>query len=276
MSLQIASLNSGSNGNCYYIGNHTEAVLIDAGISCREIEKRLCDCSLDITKIKAVFVSHEHTDHLKGVSKLANKYKLPVYITSKTGTAGLHFIKQLSKSFVADVPIFIGDLSITAFSKKHDAADPHSFIISYKNITVGVMTDIGLVCKNVIRYFKQCHAVFLESNYDEDMLWAGKYPLFLKQRISGGEGHLSNRQAVELFLHHKPSFMSHLILSHLSKDNNSPQKAMDAFFPHAGQTKVVVASRYKPTEVFTIPEALNKKEGATAIGKLVQLNLFGN
>lgn len=252
MALQMASLNSGSNGNCYYIGNDEDAVLVDAGIPCREIERRMEARNLNIHHVKAVFISHEHTDHIKGLKKLANKYALPVYITDKTALKGPFLIKHLSKPFCADEKIQIGSLLVTAFSKKHDADDPHSFIISYNGITVGVITDIGTACPQVIRYFKQCHAVFIESNYDDDMLQNSRYPYYLKRRISSDVGHMSNRQALELFLNHRPQFMSHVFLSHLSKESNTPELAAATFAAHAGNTLVTVASRYEASEVYTI------------------------
>jgi phosphoribosyl 1,2-cyclic phosphodiesterase len=276
MSLYIASLNSGSNGNCYYIGNQTDAVLIDAGISCRETEKRMKQLGLSIKKVKAIFISHEHTDHTNGVTTLANKYNLPVYITETTAkNNGPRMINHLSSPFRANETISIGELLITAFTKQHDAVDPHSFVISYNKITVGVITDIGIACKQVIHYFKQCHAVFLESNYDETLLETGKYPQILKNRIRGGKGHISNTQALELFMAHRPPFMTHLLLSHLSKENNSPELAASVFAPHAAGTKIIIATRYKPTEVFTVtsPE-LQEAKVVPIYKKATQLGLF--
>jgi len=206
MSLFIASLNSGSNGNCYYIGNETEAILVDVGISCREIEKRLKRLGLLIEKIKAVFISHEHSDHIKGLPVLIKKYKLPVYITDATlRNGGLNFEISLINCFNAHKVIRIGNLSITAFPKFHDAIDPHSFVITCNQVCVGVFTDIGKPCKNLISYFKKCNAAFLEANYDEEMLHNGNYPFHLKRRISGGSGHLSNKEALQIFLHISPS-----------------------------------------------------------------------
>ncbi len=253
MSLFITSLNSGSNGNCYYIGNDTEAVLIDAGISCREIEKRMKRLGLLIEKVKAVFVSHEHSDHIKGLPVLVKKYQLPVYITPLTmRRGGLNFEENLFNNFIAHQSVFIGKLAITPFPKFHDACDPYSFVISYNNICVGVFTDIGVPCNELKNYFKQCHAAFLEANYDEDMLDKGSYPIHLKKRIRGGLGHLSNNQALQVFLEHRPHFMSHLLLSHLSKNNNSPQLVEELFKAHAQNVTVIVASRYQETEVFHI------------------------
>jgi phosphoribosyl 1,2-cyclic phosphodiesterase len=253
MSLYIASLNSGSNGNCYYVGNANEAVLIDAGISCRETERRMKRLELSIKKVKAIFITHEHTDHIYGVSVLSKKYQIPVYITSGTLENGrLRLKKHLTHHFSAYVPVQIGDLSVTAFPKYHDAFDPHSFIVSGNNVNIGVFTDIGLACEHVTRQFRQCHAAFLESNYDEVMLENGRYTINLKRRIRGGKGHLSNNQALQLFSKHRPPFMSHLLLSHLSEENNTPDIVRELFTQKAGRTEIIVASRYEESPVFQI------------------------
>lgn len=253
MPVFITSLNSGSNGNCYYIGNGTEAVLVDAGISCRETETRMKRLGLSISTIKAIFVSHEHADHITGIPVLSKKYQLPVYITKATfSSSNIIIEKKMLRTFNAHDAISIGGLSIKAFPKFHDAVDPHSFMVSGNNINIGIITDIGIGCKQVIRHFKKCHAVFLESNYSDEMLANGNYPYFLKQRISGDNGHLSNTQALELFVKHKGRNLSHLILSHLSKNNNSPALVNRLFKEHAGNTEIIVASRYKETAVYRI------------------------
>ncbi len=253
MALQITSLNSGSNGNCYYIGNGTEAVLVDMGISCKETEKRMQALGLDIKKVKAIFISHEHTDHIKGLATIASKYALPVFITQPTYLkSGLQLQTTALQWIKAHEAVPVGNLTVTAFPKKHDAHDPHSFVITGDGVTVGVFTDIGAACINVTQYFGQCHAAFLEANYDEDLLENGRYPYFLKNRIRGGLGHLSNKQALEIFTTHRPSFMSHLFLSHLSKDNNDPQLVQDLFENHSLSTKIIVAPRHKATDIYTI------------------------
>ncbi len=261
MSLFITSLNSGSNGNCYYIGNERDAILVDAGISCREIEKRMKELGLHIHKVKAVFVSHEHSDHIKGLTVLSKKHNFPVYTTAATlSHGGFSVEKHLVQKFKANEKIVIGEISITPFTKFHDACDPHSFTITYDNITVGVFTDIGVACKNVIFHFKQCHAAFLEANYDDTMLERGNYPYHLKKRIKGGMGHLSNKEALDLFLKYRPAFMSHLFLSHLSKNNNCPQMVSELFNAHAGAVQVIIASRDRATPVYRIRSAFNKKK----------------
>ncbi|HKR07492.1 MAG TPA: MBL fold metallo-hydrolase [Bacteroidia bacterium] len=256
MSLFVTSLNSGSNGNCYYIGNDREAVLVDAGISCRETEMRMNNLGLNIRLVKAIFISHEHADHIRGIVRLARKYKLPVYITpAALKNSPIHLQQGVARPFRADIPVAIGGLTVTAFEKLHDAIEPYSFIVEGNGVKIGVLTDIGTPCEQVIRYFKQCHAAFLESNYDEQMLEQGKYPAYLKKRIRGGKGHLSNRQALDLFMEHKPSFMSHLFLSHLSADNNSPELVHELFTRHAKETSIIIASRYKETPVYHIRKA---------------------
>lgn len=253
MALFISSLNTGSNGNCFYIGNANEAILVDAGLSCKETEIRMQRLSLSMDKVKAIFISHEHSDHIRGLPVLAKKYQIPVYITQNTLLSGRQQIQShLIQSFLAYVPVKFGNLSITAFPKKHDAAEPHSFTVCCNGVTVGVFTDIGGHCDHVINNFKNCHAAFLEANYDDDMLDKGRYPYFLKNRIRGGNGHLSNKQALELFLAHKPAYMSHLFLSHLSKDNNCPDLVHDLFQSHANGTEIIVASRLQETAVYYI------------------------
>ncbi|MGY4385547.1 phosphoribosyl 1,2-cyclic phosphodiesterase [Pedobacter sp. UYP24] len=253
--LHIASLNSGSNGNCYYVGNNEEAILVDAGLSCRETERRMQRIGLSIQKVKAIFISHEHTDHIKGLCNLASKYNLPVYLTTGTHISCKFNLRQdLIKYIGANNPVHIGNLEVIGFPKLHDAAEPFSFIVSCGATRVGVFTDLGIVCEQLAFYFKQCNAAFLEANYDDELLSKSAYPYFLKRRITGGKGHLSNKQALDLFISHKPAYMSHLLLSHLSKDNNCPELAKNLFMQHAGNTEIIVASRYQETEVYTIFE----------------------
>lgn len=253
MSLYITSLNSGSNGNCYYVGNGHEAVLIDAGISCRETEKRMKRLELEMAQVKAIFVSHEHGDHITGIPALSKKFRLPVYITEATySNSHIPIEADLIRHFQPHDTIGIGDIAVTAFPKFHDAAEPHSFLVSSREVNVGIFTDLGFACEQLVHHFKQCHAAFLEANYDVNMLEKGNYPYHLKKRISGGQGHLSNEQALQLFLQHRPAHMSHLVLAHLSKNNNHPKLVEDLFQQHAGNTRIVVASRYQETEVYHI------------------------
>jgi phosphoribosyl 1,2-cyclic phosphodiesterase len=280
MSLYISSLNSGSNGNCYYIGNEQEAILVDAGISCRETEKRMKRSGLSIDKVKAIFISHEHGDHIAGVNVLANKFNLPVYITPATAKhARLLIDHSFRKTFEPFKAVQIGNLSVIAFPKFHDAINPHSFIVQHASVTVGIFTDLGRVCKELTDHFKLCDAAFLEANYDVAMLENGHYPIHLKNRIRGGEGHLSNDEAYQLFQQHKPEKLRYLLLSHLSKNNNKPELVQTLFCQNAGDTEIIIASRYQETAVYhitgnggtSIPRPVSMKK---AIKHQLQLSLF--
>lgn len=253
MSLYTASINSGSNGNCYYISNGKDAVLVDAGLSCRETEIRMKKMGLKIEKVRAIFITHEHGDHIKGAQLLSSRYKIPAYLNHQTHyKSHLKFKPELYRRIEYGEVIDVNGITVTGFSKLHDAADPCSFVVNYAGITVGVFTDIGAVCDNLKHYMGQCHAAYLESNYDEEMLENGRYPVHLKNRIRGGLGHLSNREALDFFLAHKPAHMTHLFLSHLSRDNNDPELALQLFRQHAGDVQVHVASRFVYSDIFHI------------------------
>ena len=276
MALQVASINSGSNGNCYYVGNSNEAVLIDVGISCREIEKRMKARGLSLDKVKAVFISHEHADHVNGLPVFTKKYQLPVYINQPV-LRGCNFTLPAEHvyTFTAEQPVTIGNLTVIPFVKHHDAADPYSFVVEHNDVRVGVMTDIGMVCNRVIHHFSQCHAVFLESNYDEQMLEQGRYPYHLKRRIRGGKGHLSNTEALQLFMQHKATYLNHLILSHLSSNNNHPDIVHKLFTENANGVQITLASRYSASPVFDITARGTPATNTVTVFKPEQLQLFG-
>ncbi len=274
MALYFASINSGSNGNCYYVGNDKDAVIVDAGLSCREIERRMNRLSLDLAKVRGVFVSHEHTDHIRGVETLVNKYNLPLFISKDTFNFSRLKVKKERVVYIEpNSPIVLGSLQIFPFTKMHDAADPYSFTISSLDKTVGVFTDIGTVCDNLIHHFKQCHAAFLEANYDDLMLDNGGYPYHLKMRIKGEKGHLSNEQALELFSKHKHSKLSHLILSHLSKNNNNTDLVYNLFTSAlvANGVEIVVASRFEESVLYSISTPIPHKNEASSKPKQLML-----
>jgi phosphoribosyl 1,2-cyclic phosphodiesterase len=274
MILYIASLNSGSNGNCYYVGNGRESVLIDAGIPCRETERRMRRLGLSLSTVKAIFISHEHDDHIRGLEVLSKRYQLPVYISESTRQQLRFSLEpQLVRRLDPTEPVTTGELTVTPFPKTHDASDPCSFVVSSQAIRIGIFTDLGVVCEQLIRHFRQCHAAFLETNYDEQLLDNGRYPHFLKNRIRGGFGHLSNREALDLFVRHRPAFMSHLFPSHLSRDNNRPELVRELFESEARGTKIVIASRDNETELYAIDGLYRGQAGSDAtIAPLRQLS----
>lgn len=274
MALSFSSLNSGSNGNCYYVENQHDAIFIDAGLTCRETERRMEKLGLSMQKLRAIFVSHEHSDHIRGISVISKKYNIPVYINAKTlKSSGITLEEDLIKDFTAHKPICIGDLQVFSFPKLHDASDPHSFIVSHKGFKLGIFTDIGSTCENVVHYFSMCNAAFLEANYDDDMLEKGKYPQHLKIRIKGDYGHLSNSQALDLFCKHG-LHMSHLLLSHLSKDNNRPQLVYELFERISQKTKIIVASRDQESELFHLVDSRKSARIGASLNQSVQFSLF--
>ncbi len=249
--IEICALASGSNGNCYYIGNGEEAVLIDAGISRRQVLKRMKEVKLDIRKVKAVFISHEHADHIRGLRVLCDMHELPGYLTETTmNRARKDTHPQKIKIFAAGDSVQVGSITVHSFAKHHDAVDPCSFRVEVNGHQVGVMTDIGVACDNVKHHLNACHVAFLESNYDETLLREGPYPYHLKQRVASEKGHLSNDQAVELVKNLKDSPLKTIFLAHISADNNRPELALKAFDQVADRFEVLPTSRYAPTEVF--------------------------
>ena len=248
--VEICALASGSNGNCYYVGNESDAVLIDAGIYYNRLIERAEAAGVDIDKVRAVFISHEHTDHVSGAYGIAKRLCLPFYFTRKTfnNTRGQFRPADVRYFEPGDVCDVFG-IKVHTFSKRHDASDPCSFVVETNGRKIGVMTDIGVVTEAVTDHFSQCDAVFLESNYDEDMLWHGSYPYYLKQRVASEVGHLSNNQSVELASNFASSNLSHIFLSHISAENNTIEKALSAFSQIAQNVSVLPTSRHAASEV---------------------------
>ncbi|NQU54970.1 MAG: MBL fold metallo-hydrolase [Bacteroidetes bacterium] len=251
--IQICALASGSNGNCYYIGNDKDAILIDAGISCKQIVLRMKERGLNPVKIKAVFVTHEHSDHMRGVRGVSKKLQVPIYLTAKTHNGAYKNLRpDYPKFFAPGEEIEIGDFTIFSFLKNHDASEPCSFRIEYKGKNIGVFTDIGEACHNVKSHLKKCDGLFLESNYDEKMLWEGRYPHFLKERVASNVGHLSNDQTFKLLDKHTDGNLKCVFLSHISKDNNSLEKALERMETLTSRFEVKVATRFEASEVYSI------------------------
>lgn len=272
MALFLSSLNSGSNANCYYVGTRQYGVLIDAGLSLKQTRLRLKQNGIAESAIKALFISHEHADHIKGLAELANAMDLPVYASTNTWRHIACAAKVPSENlryFKCGDEVMIHDMKIDCFAKRHDGVEPHSFVVERAGTRVGIFTDIGEPCEKLRNRFRTCHAAVLEANYDEEMLANGRYPFFLKKRISGALGHLSNQQALELFLKCRSRQLRFLMLGHLSKENNRPQLVEDLFASHKRNTSIFVASRYEASPLFCI----GQHSQATHVHEL-QLSLF--
>lgn len=251
--LEICAIASGSNGNCYYIGNQHSALLVDAGISTKQILLRMAERQLVPEKVKAVFITHEHSDHLRGARVLAKRLQVPVYITAKTfHKAYKNMRPDYPRFFSPDDTIEVDEFTVFPVPKNHDAAEPCSFRIQYKTQNIGVFTDIGESCDTVKQHFEKCDGVFLEANYDEEMLWNGYYPWHLKKRVASSLGHLSNNQAFELLQQHASETLECVFLSHISKDNNTPEKALNTMQPLAEKYDIAIAPRYEAGPVYRI------------------------
>ncbi len=242
--VEICALASGSNGNSYYIGNEKEAVLIDAGIFYKRLNERLTEANLDKSKIKAVFISHEHADHVQGVRVTTKKLEIPAIFSRLTlQNAQRRHRPDLFSYFEPGVEYKFGSVSVFPFLKKHDAIEPCSFRVEIGRKNIGVFTDIGAIDDVVIKEFQKCDAVFLETNYDKDMLWNGHYPHYIKQRVDSEKGHLSNLQALELVQKHASPELKHIFLSHISDSNNTYDLAKEVFSVLNGKYSVQLTSR---------------------------------
>lgn len=242
--IEICALASGSNGNCYYIGNEKDAILVDAGISTKKILARMQEAGLESSKVRAIFISHEHSDHVHGVRVLSKKLGVPAWFTQGTFDS-LRFGEgpERVNIFTPDQVIKVGTLNVHTFLKNHDAAEPCSFRIEHDGWNIGVFTDIGEPCQRVINHLHMCHAIFIETNYDEKMLWNGIYPYHLKSRVASSVGHLSNDQAFALVRDHAGPELVHVFLSHLSGENNKPEIAAECFKTLSDRFTVHLTSR---------------------------------
>ncbi len=227
-SLSVCVLASGSKGNAIYISDGNTAILVDAGLSGIEIQKRMTSAGLGMQSLKAIVVSHEHSDHVRGVGILARRYSLPVYITPATAAAAaaqLGRIDQL-RPFEIGRTFKIEGLTIHPFATSHDADDSAGFTIAQNGHKIGIATDLGIATSMVKEHLRACSLLVIEANHDPAMLIQGPYPWPLKQRIKSRNGHLSNQDSGQLLSEIKHNGLCHVILAHLSETNNTPEKAL--------------------------------------------------
>ena len=245
--VSLCMLASGSKGNAIYISDGKTAVLVDAGLSGVEIERRMRSRNLSPESLQAIVVSHEHDDHIRGVGVLARRYNLPVYITPKTHAAAKPRIRNIPKAVFFDcgTPFTIQTLTVHPFSISHDAADPAGFTFQIHRQKIGIATDLGVVTAMVRHHLKSCDMLILEANHDPDMLFNGPYPWHLKQRVNGRTGHLSNQDSRLLLEEIQHDRLQHVILAHLSETNNTPEKALAEIRPaiHFQHTRLTVSSQ---------------------------------
>lgn len=265
--MRFVSIASGSSGNCIYAGTENTHVLIDAGISAKRIEKGLFELGLKPSELSAICITHEHSDHIKGLGVLARKYEVPIYGTEGTlreirGAKSLgEYDTDLLRPLLPDVQLPMGDLELLPFHIDHDAADPVAYRIQSGNKSVAVATDLGHYSQYTIDHLLNLDAVLLESNHDLRMLETGPYPYYLKRRIMGDYGHLSNENAGRLLNCILNDKMKHVLLGHLSKENNLPELAFETVrlevdmgeCPYStSDFHMAVANRDEMSEILTI------------------------
>ena len=227
MALRMCVLGSGSKGNCTYIESPETCILIDAGLSAREIERRLRQIGRRPEALDGVVISHEHSDHIQGAGVLARRFHIPLYVNHGTWQGAQHVVGAIPdlQPFCTGTPFLLKDLMIDPFSLPHDANDPVAFRVAWRRRNIAIVTDLGYPSQLVREHMKGCHLVMLEANHDDAMLKAGPYPWPLKQRIGGKAGHLSNLQSGELLREVLHDELEHVVLAHLSETNNLPDLA---------------------------------------------------
>jgi len=253
--LTICPLASGSKGNSLFISWGKTSVLIDAGLSGIEIERRLSARNQSIEDLTAILVTHEHSDHIRGVGILSRRYNIPVYINKSTYTkastlgklAGCEFF-ECGNSFKID------GMKISSFTISHDAVDPTGFTLEKKDKKIGIATDLGIATNLVKECLKDCSFLYLESNHDPDMLINGPYPWSLKQRIKGNQGHLSNIDMQKLLKELNNEKLKHVTLAHLSEENNTPEKVFNAatLAVDTSDITIEIAMPHKPGRLITL------------------------
>lgn len=232
--MRLCSIASGSSGNCIYVGSDTTHLLVDAGISGKRTELGLRELGLKMEDIDGIFITHEHSDHIAGLGVLARKYGTRLYATKGTidairDTASIGSIpEELFQPIVADEKIVIKDLICNPMKISHDAAEPVAYRIQHGKQKIGIVTDLGTYNDYTIESLRGMDALLLEANHDIHMLQVGPYPYYLKQRILGDRGHLSNERAGQLLCSLIHDKLQAVMLGHLSKENNLPELAYEA------------------------------------------------
>ncbi|MBE6912057.1 MAG: MBL fold metallo-hydrolase [Ruminococcaceae bacterium] len=263
--LKLCTLASGSNGNCTYISDGKTNILIDTGISATRIIRELSMLSVGISAIDAIFITHEHGDHICGLEKLLARHETPVYASPGTARGIGERIECLYGKINTALPgdvITIGDMKITSFHTPHDTYESVGYRIENEGATAAVATDIGHMEKEILERILGVDLLLLECNYDKDRIRHSRYPAFLKSRIVGGSGHLSNNECAETVLRVVQSGTKNIVLGHLSAENNTPREAYTAVHTHLTNNGIIpgvdvmltVAPRGERGNIITVGE----------------------
>jgi phosphoribosyl 1,2-cyclic phosphodiesterase len=261
-SLRICSLGSGSRGNATFVASERTRLLVDVGFSFRELTKRLRAIGEEPEKLDGVLISHEHSDHIKGLQQIAKRLRCPIYITERTGQAvDWGELEPRLETFNAGETLRIADLDIDSFTIPHDAVDPVAFAVRFQGLKASLVTDLGYLTESVKYKIRGSDLLMLESNHDLDMLKVGPHPWFVKQRVMSRVGHLSNHAVCDFVETELPPECRWLVLAHLSEANNHPEVARlfadtalknMALKTSGAAPQLVVAGQHHSTEVFEL------------------------
>jgi phosphoribosyl 1,2-cyclic phosphodiesterase len=258
MSMIAISLQSGSSGNCIYVETSGVKLIFDAGITGTQTEERLAACGRNVRDVDAVIISHDHSDHIRHAGVLQRKYGLPVYVTPATFAAAS---SRCALGKMTDVRHFksqdklrFGNVLVHTIPTPHDGVDGAAFVVEACGNRLGILTDLGHVFKDLIHLVSSLDAVFLESNYDPDMLARGPYPAYLKQRIRGPRGHISNIEAADVLLRASAgNRLQWACLAHLSEQNNHPDVALRTHRETmTGKLTLYVADRHQASGILSV------------------------
>lgn len=265
--MKFISLGSGSSGNCYCLATEDTCILIDAGISFKHLKRMLKEKNICLDDIDAVFITHDHADHIKAVGDLANNCNIPIYateavhlginrnycVTSKLTAEHQRIIQKMNA-------VKVGNICITSFDVPHDSSDCVGYRIESEDVVFCIITDVGHVTEIIRQQVGEANYLVLEANYDEDMLMMGPYPAYLKGRIRGENGHLSNKDSARLVAEYASPSLKQIWLCHLSEENNHPElarKTYESVLREYGlivglDFKVDVLKRKVPSEIIEI------------------------
>jgi phosphoribosyl 1,2-cyclic phosphodiesterase len=250
-------LASGSSGNSALVSTGSTRLLVDAGLSRRELINRLAAVGERFERIDAILISHEHSDHVSGLPVIAKTLDVPVYLTHLAAPAiSWNGYQPKTEAFQAGMRLVIGDLEVDTFTIPHDAADPVGFCFRSQGLKIGLVTDLGYIPESIRYHLRGADLLVLESNHDLEMLKVGPYPWAVKQRVMSRNGHLSNDAVSDFIGSDLDGSVRTLVLGHLSEHNNHPEiarlSASQALTARGLETRLVIASRHEPTETFDL------------------------
>lgn len=255
MGITLSVLASGSRGNSTYVATERVRLLVDGGLSARELERRLLSIGASPKELNGIVVTHEHVDHVRGVGTLSRRYNLPVYLNKQTHQHLPDSVGRLDQKeeFVTGRSFSIEDLTIHPFAISHDGVDPVGFTLANGSVKIGVCTDLGAATKLVYRHLEHCSVLILEANHDMEMLKNGPYPWPVKQRIKSRVGHLSNEQSVDVLSRVFSENLQEVVLAHMSETNNSAKMVLNTFHGMLEQNKrerltITLAFQHQPLD----------------------------